>query len=309
MVIVFGSANLDLVARVARLPRPGETLTGLDFAMRPGGKGANQALAARRSGADVMFVGAVGDDAFAAVTLAGLAASNVDLAGVRRVPAPTGVALIHVEASGENCITVVPGANAHADPTAIPESSLGAATTLVLQLEVPLPAVAAAAKHAHARGARVVLNAAPAQALAEGLLAAVDVLVVNEHEASTVAAGLALPPAPEAFAECFHRRFRSAVVITLGARGVVAVAAGVRYAAPAPAVTVVDSTGAGDAFTGALAAALDRGAEWPRALAEGLAAGSLACTAAGAQDALPMAAAIAALATPVQSTLVATRLA
>jgi ribokinase len=309
MVIVFGSANLDLVARVERLPRPGETLTGIAFAMLPGGKGANQALAARRNGADVLFVAAVGDDAFAAVALAGLAASGVDLAAVRRVAAPTGVALIHVEASGENCITVVPGANALADPTAIPESSLGAAATLLLQFEVPLAAVEAAAKRARTRGTRVVLNAAPAQALAEGLLAATDVLVVNEHEARIVASGLGLPTAPETFAAELQRRFGTAVIVTLGARGVVSVADGIRYAASAPAVTVVDSTGAGDAFTGALAAALDRGVEWHRALAEGLAAGSLACTAVGAQDALPAAAAIAALATPVQSTIVATRLA
>jgi ribokinase len=304
MVIVFGSTNLDLVAQVARLPRPGETLTGLGFAMRAGGKGANQALAARRAGADVMFVGAAGEDAFAAIALTGLAAGGVDLAAVGRVPASTGVALIHVEASGENAITVIPGANAHADPAAIPDAVLRAGATLVLQLEVPLPAVEAAAKRAHARGARVVLNAAPIQPLAEELLASVDVLVVNEHEASTLAESLAMPAMPEAFADAFHRHFGSAVVITLGARGVIAVADGVRYAAPAPAVTVVDSIGAGDAFTGALAAALDRRVEWRLALAEGLAAGSLACTAAGAQDALPVAAEIAALATEVQSTLV-----
>jgi ribokinase len=308
MVIVFGSANLDLVARVARLPRPGETLAGLDFAMLPGGKGANQALAARRSGAEVMFVGAVGDDPFAAMALAGLAAAGVGLAAVRRIAVPTGVALIHVDATGENCITVVAGANAHADPEAIPDAVLGPDATLVLQLEVPLPAVEAAAVRARRRGARVILNAAPVQALPAGLLAAIDVLVVNEHEARTIAAALGLPSAPQAFAGEFHRGLGKAAVVTLGALGVVAAAAGACYAGPAPAVAAVDTTGAGDAFTGALAAALDRQATWPRALAEGLAAGSLACTAAGAQQALPTAEAIAALATAAESSLVASAL-
>jgi ribokinase len=309
MIVVFGSVNLDLVARVDRLPRAGETLAGESFAALPGGKGANQALAARRAGAAVLFAGAAGSDSFADAALAGLAAAGVDLSGVRRVPVPTGVALIHVDAGGENCITIVPGANAQADPALIPDALLVPGTTLLLQLEVPLLAVIAAARRARGHGARVVLNAAPAAPLPPELVAATDVLVVNEHEARTVAAALGLPSAPGDFAATFFRRFGAAAVVTLGARGAVAAVEGMRYTAPAPAVTVVDTTGAGDAFTGALATALDRGATWRRALAEGLAAGSLACAAHGAQAALPDAAAVTALAEAVQPVVAAVALA
>jgi ribokinase len=296
MVVVFGSVNLDLVARVERLPRAGETLAGASFAALPGGKGANQAVAARRAGARVLFAGAVGTDAFADTALAGLAAAGVDLYGLRRVAVPTGVALIHVDAGGENCITIVPGANALADAGTIPDVALDPAAILLPQLEVPVAAVIAAARRARARGARVVLNAAPAHPLPAELMATLDVLVINEHEAGAIGEGFGLPPGAADFAAAFHRRFGCAVVVTLGASGLVAAADGCFHAAPAPTVDVVDSTGAGDAFTGALAAALDRAAGWQRALAEGLAAGSLACMAAGAQAALPDAAAIADLA-------------
>src|SRR5690349_5724410 len=128
MIVVFGSINLDLVARVARLPRPGETLAGDGFATHPGGKGANQALAARRAGADVTLAGSVGNDTFASQALRGLAEAGVDLAHVHRTDAPTGVALIHVDAQGQNSITVVAGANAHADPARVPDSLLAPGT-------------------------------------------------------------------------------------------------------------------------------------------------------------------------------------
>ncbi|MBK6603781.1 MAG: ribokinase [Betaproteobacteria bacterium] len=299
MIIVFGSVNLDLVARVARLPQPGETLAGEAFAMLPGGKGANQALAAARAGGEVRLVAAVGDDAFAAPALARLAAGGVDLAGVRRVGAPTGVALIHVDGRGENAITVVAGANALADPAWLPDESLEAGTTLLLQLEVPLAAVVAAAARARTRGARVMLNAAPMQLLPQALVATLDVLLVNETEAAAMAGMLGAPATPDEFATAVHRKFGVATVVTLGGEGAFAAADGHLYAVPAPPVRVVDTTGAGDAFCGALAAALDRSATWPRALAEAIAAGSLACTASGAQPALPDAQAIAALAATV----------
>jgi ribokinase len=303
MIVVFGSINLDLVARVARLPRPGETLTGESFATLPGGKGANQALAARRAGADVAMAGVVGTDAFAVVALAALIEAGIDLTRVRRSDTPTGVALIHVDGGGENCITVVPGANTSADPVAIPDTLLGPGTTIVMQLEVPLEAVGEIARRARARHARVVLNAAPARHLPATLLASVDVLVVNETEAVAVAVTADVPAMPEAFAAAIFRRFGCATVVTLGAQGALAVEGGRLLRVAAPGVRVVDTTGAGDAFTGALAAALDRGAAWPRALAEGVAAGSLACTSAGAQAALPRADAIHRLAATVESSL------
>jgi ribokinase len=299
MIVVFGSINLDLVARVERLPHEGETMAGTAFAALPGGKGANQALAARRAGAAVAMAGAVGADGFAATALRELVASGVDLQWVRHVEAPTGVALIHVDSAGRNAITIVAGANAAADPTGIPDAALRAGTTLVLQFEVPMQAVIAIASRAKQTGSRVILNAAPAGKLSPELLAALDVLIVNELEAAAIAAMHAMPPKPEDFAAAFHRRYSCAVVVTLGAKGAIAAVDDELLTVEAPKVEVVDTTGAGDALVGALAAALDRGVDWTRAIAEAIAAGSLACTVAGAQAALPDRAGIAALATSV----------
>lgn len=299
MIVVFGSINLDLVARVSRMPQPGETLAGSAFAMFPGGKGANQALAARRAGAQVAMYGAVGRDAFAEPALASLAAAGVALDGVARVDAPTGVALIHVDARGENAITVVAGANGEAAAARVPAAAMPASTTLLMQLEVPLAEVGAVA--AAATAARVVLNAAPAQPLPAALLDLLDVLVVNEHEAAAIGAALGLPASAEGFADALRERHGCAVVVTQGAAGALASTAEGVYRVPAPPTEVVDTTGAGDAFCGALAAALDRGSAWPRALAEAIAAGSLACRRAGAQPSLPAWDAIAALADDIET--------
>ena len=302
MIVVFGSINVDLVARAARLPRPGETLAGVAFAALPGGKGANQALAARRAGAAVTLVGAVGTDAFAGVALAGLKAAGVDVDSMGTSARHTGVALIHVDAQGENSITVIAGANADADPAALPSAILGAGSDF-----------AAAARSAAGEGsrrraarprrrcARRAQRSARARACPKSLLAAIDVLVVNEIEAATIAVDLGLATAAESFAADVHRRFGCAVVVTRGARGAIAAVDDHLLRAPAPQVKVVDTIGAGDAFVGAMAAALDRGAAWPRALADGVTAGALACTAAGAQAAMPDAAAIANLSGTVES--------
>jgi ribokinase len=296
MVVVFGSVNLDLVAQVARIPAAGETLAGHAFACLPGGKGANQALAACRAGAHVRMFGAVGRDAFAAAALANLEASGIDLTGVVSVDAPTGVALIHVDARGENAITVVAGANGAADADQVPDSVLHAGNTLLVQLEVTLAQVRRLAERAYARGARVILNAAPAMALDDALFACLDVLVVNEIEAATIGAALGMPSPVDAFAHALALRHPITIVVTRGARGVLAVHGGETLMLAAPRVDVVDTTGAGDAFTGAIAAALDRGVALRATLAEGVAAGALACTGHGAQTALPHAGAIRALA-------------
>ena len=296
MVVVFGSINLDLVAQVARIPRPGETLAGRSFMTLPGGKGANQALAAARAGAKVALFGAVGRDAFAASALANLEASGVDLSGVAAAEAATGVALIHVDAHGENAITVVAGANGHARAAQVPDALLGPGTTLMLQLEVPVVEVAMLAQRARRRGARVALNAAPAAAVSVDLLRLVDVLIVNEGEAALIGAGHGLPAMPEHFASAASAQFGGAVIVTLGPRGALAVRGDERITIAAPPTRVIDTTGAGDAFAGAAAAALDRGASLRTALAEGIAAGSLACGAHGAQAALAERGAIAALA-------------
>ena len=294
MVVVFGSINLDLVAQVARMPVPGETVRGQAFATAPGGKGANQALAAARAGASVKMFGAVGRDAFGAAALANLEASGVDLAGVIAVDAATGVAVIHVDAHGENAITVVAGANDEAHAGQVPDEALRPDAVLVMQLEVPLAEVMALA--GRARGTRIVLNAAPALALPIELLQMIDVLVVNENEADFTAAALRLPAEPEQFAVEASEQHGCAVVVSLGSRGAIAAREGELILIDAPATDVVDTTGAGDALVGAFAAALDRGATLRQALADGVAAGSLACTRRGAQAALPMRAEIAALA-------------
>ena len=292
MIAVFGSVNIDLVTAVARIAAPGETVLGESYTIVPGGKGANQALAARRAGASVAMLGAVGRDGFAGPALALLREAGVDLSGVVAVAAPTGAAFIAVDAQGANAITVAAGANALARA-----EGLAAAATeggiLLLQREVPDAEAEAAARLARARGMRVVLNLAPSGAVPDSYLKLVDVLVVNEHEAADLAAVLGLPADPAGLAAHLRARFGvDATVVTLGAEGAVAWVAGVPHRASCPRVVAVDTTAAGDTFVGVLAAALDAGLPFAEALRRGTAAGSLACTAAGAQPSIPTAAAV-----------------
>jgi ribokinase len=292
MIVVFGSINLDLVTRVERFPRPGETVAGTSFGTFAGGKGANQALAAALAGATVRLYGAVGRDAFADPAFAALAAGKVDLSGVACADAPTGCATILVDERGENCIAVVAGANALADPATVPSSALGPQSLLILQHEVPAAANVALLERARRVGARTLLNAAPARALSRDALDLLDVLVVNEDEAAMLASAFGWPREPERFARAASAAHALSTVVTLGARGVLAANDAAIWRASAPEVRVVDTTGAGDAFVGAFAAALDRRAEFGDALQRGVAAGSLACTKPGAQTALPDRAAI-----------------
>jgi ribokinase len=295
MVVVFGSINVDLVARVPRLPAAGETLIGEALEVLPGGKGANQALAARRADAAVALYGAVGNDPFALTACANLLREGVDLEGVARVDAPTGTALIHVDRSGENAITVISGANALALAMQVPDTRLRKETVVLAQLEVPIAEVARLAARAHAHGARVVLNAAPASAFDPRALPHVDVLIVNRAECKQVAGMLGLPDDPAEFVRAYSAQHGGAVVVTLGAEGAVAWD-GKPLRFRSPPVHAIDTVGAGDALSGAMAAALARGAPLARALSEGIAAGALTCTAAGAQAALPRIAEIQALA-------------
>jgi ribokinase len=287
VIVVFGSINLDLVAHVARLPRAGETIAGRSFATHAGGKGANQALAARRAGAGVALFGAVGVDAFAEPALALMRSDGVDIGGVAARDAPTGVALIHVDDAGENAITVVAGANALASSSQVPDAMLGPATTLLLQLETPAREGLALARRAQAQGARVVLNPAPIQALDAAWLEVLDVLVANETESAMLASAFGLPAQPRAFVTALASRSSMAACVTLGAQGAVAACRTEVFDVPGLAVEVVDTVGAGDAFVGALAAALDRGFALRAALARAGVASALACTKHGAQDAMP----------------------
>ncbi len=280
MILVAGSANLDFVVRAAHIPAPGETVLGHGLATHPGGKGANQAVAAARAGAGaVHMLLALGDDAYAQALEQSLAGAGVQMHVVRSAEQATGTAFICVSDDAENAITVAPGANTLLAPQHLPR--LDGFGHLLMQLETPLATVAAYASAARAAGVTVVLNAAPAQPLDAELLALVDILIVNQGElanitgaTATVCEGLAQLQVP-------------VVVVTLGARGCCA-RNGTRYLVqPAFDVEPVDTTGAGDTFCGVLVAALDQGASWPDALRSASAASALACTRAGAQSSIP----------------------
>ncbi|SEG42653.1 ribokinase [Bosea lathyri] len=288
MIVVFGSINVDLVTPVETLPGAGETVIGPSYALHPGGKGANQALAARRYGAEVALVGATGRDDFARTALSLLAADGVDLTHVITVDAPTGAAFIAVDADGANQIVVAAGANAHAKADVLEGMALGGDDILLLQREVPEQECLAAARLMKRAGGRVILNLAPAGPPDPALLGSVDVLVVNEHEALILAQSRGWPERePDEIARRVDSECGVICIVTLGAAGVVGWQGGMRRRLEAPKVAVVDTVAAGDSFTGAFAAALAAGFGLSGALQRGLAAGSLACTSAGAQPSVP----------------------
>ncbi|MFN3214478.1 MAG: ribokinase [Henriciella sp.] len=270
---VVGSINLDLVASGAPLPQAGETVTGARFAQHPGGKGANQALAARRLGADVFMAGCVGDDALAEPALALLRQDRVDVSAVMsEIGTSTGVALIAVSPEGENQITVASGANAQVSATDV--LNLPKCDVILCQLEVPVAAVEAASARANETGALMVINLAPAQEVPLGLLRDADLLIVNEVEA-------------DFYGDVLHQT-GGMVALTLGGEGAVLYTMGKEIArVPAFSVPVIDTTGAGDTFCGALAVALAEGKAPEEALRFAAAAGALAVTKAGAQPSLP----------------------
>ncbi|MFE5617996.1 ribokinase [Streptomyces sp. NPDC056470] len=283
-IVVLGSTNMDLVAFVPRAPALGETVTGREFRTIPGGKGANQAVAAARAGADVSMIGAVGTDDFGTRLRAALEASGVETDLLRTVEGPSGTAHIVVDDEGGNAIVVVPGANGtvasldHGD-----EALIANAGTLLLQLELPLPVVVEGAVTARRLGVRTVLTPAPAQPLPPELLAATDLLVPNEHEAAALtgvadprsAATALLAQVPE-------------VVITLGAAGSLYAARGIEpFTVPAPRVRAVDTTAAGDTFVGALAVALGEGRPVREAMAWASTAAALSVQHEGASSSMP----------------------
>lgn len=290
-IMVLGSVNTDLVLRCARLPRPGQTVGGHDFQSLPGGKGANQAVAAARLGAEVGFIGCVGDDDFGQRAREGLRREGLDTTHLHQVAgASTGVAMILVDEAGQNCIALSAGANAALSPAQVEAArpAIEAAALLICQLESPLPVVLHGIALARAAGVPVLLNPAPMQPLPAGLLDQVDVLVPNESEAAAL---LGLPPdAPFDAAEVAERLRAlgpSTVIVTLGAGGVQLAADGLNLHLPAPAVQAVDTTGAGDTFIGAWAAARSRGEGLREAIAFAQRAAALSVTRAGAQAAMP----------------------
>jgi ribokinase len=287
-VLVLGSANLDLVSTLPSIPAPGETVLSLSREARAGGKGLNQAVAAARAGARTVLVGAVGDDDAADHLLAEANGAGIDISLVRRVPGRSGTAWIMVRPDGENAIVVDSGANATVESLLPTErEALAAAAVLVAQLETPLAAVQEGMALARESGVRTVLNAAPARELPGDLLRCVDVLVVNEHEARQLS-GRSDPD--EAVRHLLG--VVGSVVVTLGAEGaLLADAAGDRRVPGVPA-DVVDTTGAGDTFTGVLAATLASGGDLAAASARAVVAGALSVESPGAVPSIPTAARI-----------------
>ncbi|MGP3987588.1 ribokinase [Streptomyces sp. 3N207] len=321
-LLVVGSANADLVIGLDRRPGPGETVLGSDLAIHPGGKGANQAAAAARLGARTTLLARVGDDAYgrmlaeaqraAGAASAGLLVGTTDTPGTvgkdgaaqdaeEGKGAPTGVALITVDAAGDNSIVVSPGANARLTPddVAAARDLFEAAAVVSLQLEIPLETVAAAARSAGEHGARLVLNPSPPARLPEDVLALCDPLVVNEHEARLLLDdGQSLSADPEEWATALLALGPRSVVVTLGAEGALVAGPGVGTEAtdgigtvrvPSPRVRAVDTTGAGDAFTGALGWRLGRGDGLEEAVRYAVRVGALAVTRPGAQESYPSA--------------------
>ncbi|MFE9856019.1 ribokinase [Streptomyces sp. NPDC005780] len=283
-VAVLGSTNMDLVAYVDRAPERGETVTGREFRTIPGGKGANQAVAAARAGGDVMMIGAVGDDEYGARMRENLEHSGVDTDLLHTAEGPSGTAHIVVDGKGSNAIVVIPGANGTVTALGPGEiAAIAEADLLLLQLELPLSAVLEGARAGHAQGVRTLLTPSPVQHLPAELLDCVDLLIANEYEA----AELSGHAEPHAAAEILLGQV-PALVITLGSKGCLYAARGSQTVHfPAPEVTSVDTTGAGDTFVGTLAVALGEGRPVPQAIAWASSAAALCVQKPGASISMP----------------------
>lgn len=294
-LLVVGSANADLVVGVERRPGAGETVLGSDLALHPGGKGANQAVAAARLGARTALLARVGDDAHGRLLLDSQREAGVDTGGVLVGGAPTGVALITVDPSGDNSIVVSLGANGRLAPEDIRSavSLLHASAVVSAQLEIPLETVVEVARNLP-DGTRFVLNPSPPRPLPGELLAACDPLIVNEHEARVITGG-DLGDSPEDWARALLALGPRSVVVTLGAEGALVATAEGSTRVPSVKVDAVDTTGAGDAFTAALAWKLGTGAELAEAAAYAARVGAAAVTKAGAQVSFPTADEVASL--------------
>jgi ribokinase len=288
MITVFGSVGLDLIGTVPRLPKPGETVLGGTFASAPGAKGANQALAAKRAGRDVRHVCAIGRDGFAAEALALLEAGGVDLSRMKRAEAPTAIAMIYVDAHGENAIAVLPGANATLTPADADATlaSMNRGDILLLQQEITQAATDRALDLARQRGIISVLNTAPFLESTPALAGKASILVANETEFALLCKDETEPL--EGLMRDWAKAHGQTVIVTLGGEGARAATADGKFlSVPAFKITPVDTVGAGDTFTGYLAAGLDAGLDLGAAMRRAAYAASLACTKPGAQPAIP----------------------
>ncbi len=289
MITVLGSTNLDLIGTVSRIPKPGETVPGDRFSMAAGGKGANQALAARRAGADVRMFAAAGTDSFADEALKLLRADGVDLSSVRIVEGPTGIAMIFVDTAGENVIAILPGANgtmSAADADAALDG-LGIGSVLMLQQEIPQAATERALELGKAQGVVSILNTAPFLPTTKAVAERASIVIANETEFQLLT-GAGLDRLDAAMAD-WARAQNQTVIVTLGGDGARAATPEGSFAVPALKVEPVDTVGAGDTFCGYLAAGLDRGLSLEEAMRRAAVAASLACLKPGAQPAVPFA--------------------
>ncbi len=288
-VAIIGSLNVDLVTRANRLPGPGETVVGEDFETVPGGKGANQALAAARGGARTLMFGAVGSDHYARIATELLGQAGVDLSGIRSVDGPTGIAQIAVDQHGENTIIVVAGANGQVQPedAAAAVAGLSARDVVLMQMEIPAAVNREAMVRAREAGIATVFNTAPYTDEVPALAALADFVICNETEFDLLAAAQGLSGNREASAQEMARKNGQMILVTLGRAGAFTASGEETISVPTLSVDSVDSVGAGDTFCGYLAAGLAAGLDVARASRRACVAAALACTAPGAQTGIP----------------------
>jgi ribokinase len=288
-ILVVGSLNADLVVRAPRFPQPGETISGDDLQIIPGGKGANQAVAAAKQGASISMIGRVGNDSFGPELINNLKRNNVDSSHIQTDPgSATGTAIIVVDSNGQNSIVLSPGANGKVSPADVKTASFSDHKLLLLQLEIPIETVLSATQHAKEKGLRVLLNPAPARALPEELISLPDFILPNETELSLLTNQPVIDiTSAEKAAKMLLELGAQNVIVTLGANGALIVSSKQVTHVNTYNVEVVDTTAAGDAFIGGFASALLQNESLEESVRYGCACGALATTKFGAQPSLP----------------------